>query len=180
MNIRALFSTDQRTRILRDVAYQTQTINVTKTARRLGLSKGLVSKYLKILQEEGVLQQRDGDYTVADTTATKAIRILLNLSALHDGFFTGRPIIRAAGLYGSAAKGTNTEGSDTDLWILTENASQDTLAKLTSDLRKTFGNVTPLYLTPGKLNLLRKTETNFYHSLVFGSITLKGDDLETL
>ena len=180
MNIRALFSTDQRTRILRDVAYQTQTINVTKTARRLGLSKGLVSKYLKILQEEEVLQQRDGDYTVADTTATKAVRILLNLSALSDGFFRDRPLIRAAGLYGSAAKGTNTEGSDTDLWILTEEASQDTLAKLTSDLRKTLGDVTPLYLTPEKLDQLRNNETTFYHSLVFGSITLKGDDLETL
>ena len=180
MNIKALFSTDQRTRILRHVAYQTQTINVTKTAKMLGLSKGLVSKYLKILQEEGVLKQKDGDYTVADTTATKAIRILLNLSTLSDGFFTDHPLIRAAGLYGSAAKGTNTEGSDTDLWILTDEASQATLAKLTSDLRKTLGDVTPLYLTPEKLDLLRRTETTFYHSLVFGSITLKGDDLETL
>jgi predicted nucleotidyltransferase len=180
VNITALFSTDQRTRILRDVAYQTEPLNVTKEAKRLGLSKGLVSKYLKILLEEGVLQQKDGDYTVVDSTATRAIRILLNLRAFHNGFFKDRPFVKGAGLYGSTVKGTNVEGSDTDLWIITDEVSQETLAKLTSDLRKTFGDVTPLYLTIEKLDQLRKTETTFYHSLVFGSLTLIGDDLETL
>ena len=180
MNISALFSTDQRIRILRETVYQTQPLNVTKTAKKTGLSKGLVSKYLKTLHQEGVLQQKNGEYTVEDSITTKAIRILLNLSALHGGFFKDRPYIKAAGLYGSTAKGTNTEGSDTDLWVLTENVTQDTLAKLTSDMRRTFGDVTPLYLTTEKLEHLRKTEATFYHSLVFGSLTLHGDDIETL
>lgn len=180
MNIPALFSTHQRISLLRDTIYQTEPLNVTKEARRLCLSKGLVSKYLKILQQEGILQQKDGDYTVADSIATRAIRILLNLSAYQNGFFRDRPFVKGAGLYGSTVKGTNVEGSDTDIWIITDEVSQDTLAKLTSDLRKTFGDVTPLYLTPEKLDQLRKTETTFYHSLVFGSLTLTGDDIETL
>ena len=180
MNISALFSTDQRVRILRETVYKTEPLNVSKTAKKLGLSKGLVSKYLKILLEEGVLQQKNGDYTVDDSVTTKAIRILLNLSAFHNGFFSDRPYIKGAGLYGSTTKGTNIEGSDVDLWILTEEVSQDTLAKLTSDMRRAFGDIRPLYLTVEKLEQLRRTEATFYHSLVFGSLTLHGDDIETL
>lgn len=179
MNISALFSTDERIMILREVIYQTEPINISKVSRKLSLSKGLMSKYFKILLEEGILNKKNGDYTVDNSVATKAVRILLNLNIFHTDFFSDRPFIISAGLYGSTVKGANIEGSDIDLWILTEETSQDTLAKLSNDLRNTFGEVRPLYLTVEKLEQLRKTEATFYHSLVFGSLTLYGDDIET-
>jgi len=55
---------------------------------------------------------------------------------------------------------------------------QETLASLTGDLKKTFGYVKPLYLTSEKLELLKKTDATFYHSLVFGSVAIHGDDIE--
>jgi predicted nucleotidyltransferase len=178
MNISPLFSTKERLKILSGVIYETGPLNVNKVSKKVGLSKALVSIYFKHLLTEGVLRRENNEYRVQDGTPTKAIRILLNLSSFSTDFFSRRPFIRSAGLYGSSVKGTNTEGSDVDLWIITEDVDQETLASLTGDLKKTFGDVKPLYLTREKLELLKKTDATFYHSLVFGSVTIHGDDIE--
>jgi len=178
MNISLLFSTKERLKILSGVIYETGPLNVSKVSKKVGLSKALVSIYLKHLQDEGVLRRENNEYRVQDGTPTKAIRILLNLNGFHTDFFRGRPFIEGAGLYGSSVKGTNTERSDIDLWIVTGDVDQETLASLTGDLKKRFGDVRPLYLTREKLGLLKKTDATFYHSLVFGSLTVHGDDIE--
>ena len=86
--------------------------------------------------------------------------------------------MKGVGIYGSMAKGTNTKDSDIDLWIMTKPISEENLAKLTRVIMK-FGNIKPLYLTQDKLEILKKNDQLFYHALLFGSITIYGDELET-
>ena len=82
--------------------------------------------------------------------------------------------VQAVGLYGSCAKGENTEDSDIDVWIKISNVSEEKLAALTSKLNKTTRNVRPLFLTDKKIEKAKKEDPLFYHSLVFGSIVLYG------
>ena len=178
MNICALFSTRERVMILNEVIYRSGPIGVNEVAREARLSKGLVSKYLNRLVGEGVLEKRGGKFFVEENVNVRAVRILLNLSRFDTDLFEGHGFVRGAGLYGSHVKGSNTEESDVDLWILTEEADDEDLAKLTRELGEAFGGVRPLYLTKAKLGLLREEDPLFYHSLVFGSITIYGEGLE--
>jgi len=178
VNINQLFSTRERIKILNHVIYKTGHLNVNKVAKNVELSKGLVSKYFKHLTREGILEKKDDSFLVQSSVNTRAVRILLNLNIFDTDLFKKHGFIKGAGIYGSNVKGTNTEDSDIDLWVVTEKISEEALAKLTGELKKNFGDVRPLYLTKDKLELLRKEDPTFYHSLVFGSITIHGDDIE--
>ena len=100
--------------------------------------------------------------------------------SLHsiDAKVFNKPFIKKAGLYGILTKGENTEESDIDVWILTGNAREEQLAKLTNELKKKYRKIKPLYLTNEKLRILKDKDRLFYHSLVFGSIIIRGDKLE--
>lgn len=180
MNITVLFSTRERVKILSEIIYKTGPISVSRAARDAELSKGMVSMYFSLLVNEGVFEKRDGKFYVTGNVHTRAIKILLNLSRFDLNLFEGCEFVRSAGLYGSHAKGTNTEGSDIDLWILTEEANDEDLAKLTSELRERLGDVRPLYLSGEKLELLKREDPVFFHSLIFGSINIHGEGLEEI
>lgn len=105
---------------------------------------------------------------------------MLNLESFDAKIFKKYSFIKSAGLYGSFTKGKNTEESDIDLWILMEKTKEEYLAKLTNDLKKKFKGIKPLYLTEEKLKTLKKEDTIFYYSLIFGSITIYGDEFETI
>ena len=86
--------------------------------------------------------------------------------------------MRAVGLYGSCAKGTNTESSDIDLWIKVEKIDEKKIIELTSKLRKKLKNVKVLILDDKKIEELKKNDPVFYHSLYFGSLMLYGEEGE--
>jgi len=178
MNIPALFSTPERVKILTHVIYRTAPFRVNQIARELDISKGLVSKYLSLLADEGVIDKRDGRYAILDGKNTRAIRTLLNLDRIDIDIFRKYDFVEAAGVYGSHAKGSNTEDSDVDLWIMTENTIEESLAQLTSELKKMNGDVRPLLLNREKLGLIKQENPLFYYSLVFGSIMLHGEGIE--
>lgn len=180
MNIEVLFSTKERLRILNWIIYKTDYFSVSQVARDVKLSKGLVSKYLNSLTEEGILEKKDGKFPVRGNIRTKAVKLLLNLNLFDTDFFQKSEFIRSGGLYGSYMKGTNTETSDIDLWIVIEKVNEETLAKLTSDLKRALGYVRPLYLTKEKIKLLKRDDITFYHSILFGSITVYGEEIEAL
>jgi predicted nucleotidyltransferase len=180
MNIEKLLSTKERIKILSHVIYKSEHISVNKVAKDVKLSKGLVSKYLHTLIKEGVLKRSEGKLVVQDNTRTKAIKIMLNLNIFDTNMLRKHKFVLSAGLYGSFAKGTNTDESDIDLWIFVENAEEGSLAKLTNELQKTFGNVKPLYLTREKIRLLKRDDVVFYHSLIFGSIVVYGEGIEAV
>ena len=179
MNIHRLLSTKERVRILKFILYKTSPLYVNEVAKNLGLSKGLVSKFFGILSRENILKKTNNKFTVQNNLNTSAIKILLNLDDFDTNTFKKFKFVKGTGVYGSFVKGKNTEESDIDLWILIV-AREEDLAKLSNKLKKKYGNIKPLYLTKKKIKILKKEDVVFYHSLVFGSINVYGEEIETI
>ena len=78
-----IFSSFERVKILQSVIFMPGEISVNNTAQQLKLSKGLVSKYLDILEKEGILKRIGGKFIVADSAIDKAIKILFNIKILY-------------------------------------------------------------------------------------------------
>ncbi len=171
-----IFSTKERIRILKEVIFWEGEIGVNEISKRVKLSKGLVSKFLKVLGKKGILKKK-GKKFICDSQLplVKAIKILFTLSAINQNIFKKYKFIKSVGLYGSCAKGENTLNSDVDIWIKTENISQEDEINLLSELRKKIKNVKVLFLTDEKLNKLKKEDSSFYYSLYFGSIIIYGE-----
>jgi predicted nucleotidyltransferase len=180
MNIETLLSTRERIKILRGIIYRKEILGVNSVAKELALSNGLVSIYFGMLARAGVLRRKDGKFLLRDSIATKALKVFLNLDMFDRDLFQKHKFIRSAGIYGSFIKGTNTEDSDIDIWILIAKASDHELAELTGELKNTFGNIKPLYLTENKIKALKKTDPVFYYSILFGSVVLYGDGIEAI
>jgi len=169
-----IFSTKQRIKILGVVVFKTGNISVNNIANQLRLSKGLVSKYFDILAKMGILKKVNGKLRITDSSLVKGVKILLNIKRVDTYIFKRLSFVQVVGLYGSCAKGEDTEDSDIDLWIKVSNASEEKLAALTSKLNKAIKNVKPLFLTDKKIEKAKKEDPLFYNSLAFGSIILYG------
>jgi predicted nucleotidyltransferase len=181
MNICALLSTRERLNILKYVIYKNGALTISGTAGELGLSKGLASKYFHILIKEKILLKSNNKFFVKDNLNTRSLRVLLNLIMLRfEGLFRKYRFVRAAGLYGSFVKGTNTEDSDIDMWVLIEKVGEERIKKLTNELKRMSEKIKPLYLTAGKIGILKKEDPVFHSSLVFGSINVCGEGIETV
>ena len=176
MNIEKLFSTQERIAILQNIIFEEGELGVNEVAKRVGLSKGLVSKYFEILEAEGILERKKIKFSISDRKEAKALKIMLNIQGIDTEIFRRYKFVKAAGLYGSCAKGTNTESSDIDLWIKIEKAGAEKIAKLTSELRKAIKNVRVLVLDGQKIATLKKEDTLFYYSLYFGSVIVYGEE----
>lgn len=177
MSLETLLSTKERIKILNHILYKEE-IRINKIAKELRMSKGLISKYVSILKKEKILKKKN--LTFIESPLLKGIKILLSLSNLKIEIFKKNKKIKAAGIYGSVLKGTNTKDSDIDIWILTENATEKDLAKISEELRKWNAKTKILFLTKEKIKKLQEEETVFYHSLFFGSCTIYGEDIENV
>jgi len=171
-----IFSTRQRVKILKSIIFSTGGVSVNSTARNTGLSKGLVSKYFEILINAGVLQRADGKLTVSDSSITKGIKILLNIESIDIRLFSKFPFVESVGLYGSCAKGENNTDSDIDIWIRIRATSDEDLASLASMIHRNLENSKIVFVTNEKIKKMQQEDELFYHSLVFGSIVLMGDE----
>jgi predicted nucleotidyltransferase len=181
MNICALLSTKERLKILGYVVYKNGQFTISRVAKELKLSKGLISKYFHMLLKEKILSKSNNSFFVNDNIHSETLRILLNLSMLNlTNIFGKYKFVKAAGFYGSFVKGTNTEESDIDLWILIEKVEEEKVARLTKELKRENEKIKPLYLTKEKINVLKKEDPVFYNSLVFGSINIRGEKIETV
>lgn len=60
-------------------------------------------------------------------------------------------------------------------WQIFEEELEEKQAALTSELNKKIKNIKLLVLTDKKIEKLKKEDELFYHSLVFGSITIYRD-----
>ncbi len=158
--------------------YKEEPLSVSSTAKEVKVSKGLVSAYFHILTKENLLKRVGRKFYLQQNRMTKALKILLALNGIETDMFRHYPFVKGVGIYGSVARGTNTKDSDIDMWIRIEKTKEENLAKLTKMLTQ-FGNVRPLYLTKEKKDLLKKEDQLFYHALLFGSITIYGDEFET-
>ena len=171
-----IFSTKERIKILKAVIFSERPISVNVVAAKLKISKGLVSKYLDVLLREGIAKKSKGKYLIVNSPVTKAAKILLNITGIDTGIFRKFNFVEAVGLYGSCAKGENTDESDVDLWIKVKDVGDGKAASLTALMNKKIKNAKPLFLTTKKIEKMKKEDILFYHSLSFGSIVLYGDN----
>ena len=176
-----LLSSEERIRLLR-YALTTSPFTVTEAAREAGVNKGLASRYLAILVDEGYLERDGRDFSWIDNPKTRSLKAFLNVVALEKQFDLPEWAI-GIGFYGSWSAGTNTSESDLDLWLLVEEIGPDTeleVARLERDLRAAIGcEVTVLLLTRDKFASLRDDNLPFYISLMRESKTLAGKSLES-
>ncbi len=170
----AIFSTKQRMKILKHIIFRNDVIGVNNTAAELKLSKGLVSKYFELLAKKGILKKRNNKYVINNSSFTKGTKILLNVNSIDLRPFK-MDFVKSVGLYGSCAKGDNDVDSDIDIWVRIDDEDQEKIAEFTSDILKKNNNCRLLLLTKDKIMKLRDDEVMFYHSLIFGSIILMGD-----
>jgi predicted nucleotidyltransferase len=173
-----LFKTVERAKVLRYVMFR-NSFRVAEVSRATGVTKGLVSRYLRLLEEYGLLQKEGREYSPHDDAHSRAIKLLLNLEMI-DLSTLSLGSAKGLGLYGSWAKGTNHQESDLDVWIKTDSLPPESmLARLQKDLSlQTGAEVNLLVLTPEKLERLKREDKPFYNSLVMGPVTLIGESLE--
>ncbi|MEA1963541.1 MAG: hypothetical protein U9O41_00170 [Candidatus Aerophobetes bacterium] len=100
MSIEKLFSTKERVKVIKEVIYSESEFGVNEIARKLKLSKGLISKYFEILTKEDALKRRRNKFFVLNTSKVKAIKIMLNTLKINSRIFKKYKFVRAAGLYG--------------------------------------------------------------------------------
>jgi predicted nucleotidyltransferase len=173
-----LFKTEERAEVLRCVMFGSS-LSVAEVSRATGVSKGLVSRYLHLLEKHGLLQKDGRKYSPRDSAHSRAVKLLLNLEKI------GLPALspgsaKGLGIYGSWARGTNQQDSDLDVWIRVDSLPpENELARLQRDLSlQTDSEVNLLVLTPDKLERLKTEDRPFYNSLMMNSVTLKGEPLE--
>ncbi len=171
-----IFSTPERLKIIKYVIFKESPLSVNAVADDLNLSKGLVSKYLELLLQEKITSRSKGKYLIADSAITKAIKIFLNISGIDVELFKKFKFVKSVGLYGSCAKGENTENSDIDIWLLVDDVEDGKVASLSSGISKKIKNAQSIFLTEKKLEKIKKDDELFYHSLSFGSIIIYGEE----
>jgi predicted nucleotidyltransferase len=173
-----LFKTEERAKVLRYVMFR-KSLRVAEVSRATGVTKGLVSRYLRLLVAHGLLQKEGREYSPHDGAHSRAIKLLLNLERI-DLAALSLGSARGLGIYGSWARGTNRQESDLDVWIRADSLpSESVLAKLQKDLsQQADSEANLLVLTPEKLERLKREDKPFYNSLVMSSVTLIGESLE--
>jgi predicted nucleotidyltransferase len=173
-----LFKTEERVKVLHYIMFRSA-FTVAEISRVTGVSKGLVSRYLRYLEDHELLLREGRRYSPRDGAQTRAVKLLLNLEMI-DVSAINLGSAGSLGLYGSWAKGTNHHDSDLDVWIKAESLPPEKeLARLQRDLSLQVGSeVNLLVLTPEKLERLKGEDPPFYNSLVMNSVTMKGEPLE--
>jgi predicted nucleotidyltransferase/predicted transcriptional regulator len=177
MNLSKLLSTKKRERILNDILFKESEISVVDISRNLNISKGFVSRYLSLLAEQKIAKKVKNKYTVFNNLNVRILKILFNLKGFSKFNFKRFPFVSGVGLYGSCAKGENTEDSDIDIWIRISTRDEEKLAKLTALMKRTSEKISLLYLTDEKLTVLKKEDPHFYNSLKYGTITIHGENI---
>jgi predicted nucleotidyltransferase len=180
MKLNDILSTEKRCRLINYILDNPEhEPAVEELSRTLKLSKGFVSQYLKLLEENKILKKNKKYRVNLENPLTKGLKILLNLERIEVKKFKKIPSLLGVGLYGSWANGTNKKDSDVDFWVKVKKyPPEEVLARVAAELRKKLGRVQILILQPERIENMRKNDPIFYHSLVFGSIVLLGEGLE--
>lgn len=173
-----LLKTPERLNILHEVLLRDE-IRVTEISRDTDTSKGLVSRFLKDMEEESLLEREGVKYRNKNNSLNRALKVMLNINLLRWEEISPS-WTQSAALYGSWAKGTNTTESDVDIWIKTDKVpTTRELNQIYKNLKeKTSSDVHILILTPEKLEDIQQNDTPFYHSLLRNSLTLEGEPIE--
>ncbi len=157
-----------------------ETVGVEETATLLGRSKGFVSQFFSLLEEEGILKKTGRRYRVLKSPKVRAIKILLNIARITEVLEKHRKDwMVSVGIYGSFAKGENTEDSDLDIWIAVDEYPEEReIARVEREFSEEIGKQTHLLiLTKERIDRLRKEDPVFYCELI-NSFVIWGEGLE--
>lgn len=176
-----LLSTPERVRILEEVLPKS-TVGVEEVARKLDVSKGLVSKTLPPSRKARDRREKGRKFHILDTPKTRELKRFLNfivlserLKGLKEDWMLG------LGVYGSFASGENREDSDIDVWVFARKEELLKSARLKRKISElTDREVDLIVLTPSRLSRLQKEDPIFYYSLVYGSIVIWGERLDRI
>jgi len=178
-NLPALFQSEERITLLRTVL-TTPACTVQQITTKTGLSKGLISPYLALMEREGILERKGRTYMLKFSPMTVAVKRLLNIDRIAAVFI--KPAwASGTGMYGSWAEGTNTEESDVDLWVFCKDLPGGVaVAGLEREISRALSaEVHLLVLTRDKITAMKGSDEPFYRSLVKQSITLEGESPDT-
>lgn len=178
-DLSALFRTTERITLL-CTALTVQACTVQQIAGKTGISKGLVSQYLALLEREGLLARKDDrTYRIIPSARSAAIKRLLNIDRVT-GVFKKPAWALGTGMYGSWAEGTNTEESDLDLWIFVKEPPAGTaVAEAERTVSRALSvEVHILVLSGEKMDRMKKNDDPFYRMFTRQSITLEGESPE--
>ncbi|MDD5143760.1 nucleotidyltransferase domain-containing protein [Methanoregula sp.] len=178
-DLSALFRTGERIALLR-AALTVPACSVQQLATKTGLSKGLVSPYLALLEREGLLLRNNRIYTLKNSAWTATVKRFLNIDRVSGAFHKPAWAL-GTGMYGSWADGTNTDESDLDLWVLCATPPTSILvAEVERTVSRTLSvEVHLLVLTREKMENLKKTDEPFYWSFRKQTIPLEGESPDT-
>jgi len=177
-DLSALFRTKERLILLR-AALTVPACTVQQVAGKTGISKGLVSQYLALLEHEGLLTRQDRLYRIHNSARTVAVKRLLNINQVL-AVFKKPAWALGIGMYGSWAEGTNTETSDLDLWVFTKDPPPGiAVAGVERTVSRALSaEVHILVLNREKMAGMKKSDEPFYRLFSRQSITLEGESPE--
>ncbi len=179
MNIWRLMSSKERVEAL-TLILERETAGVEETAKLLGRSKGFVSQFFSLLEEEGILRKAGRKYAILKSSKVRAIKILLNIARIAEVIEKHRKNwMVSVGVYGSFAKGENTEDSDLDIWIVVNRYPDEReIAKVEREISEETGKQAHLLiLTRERIDRLRREDPVFYCELV-NSFVIWGEGIE--
>ncbi|MBP1911000.1 nucleotidyltransferase domain-containing protein [Thermococcus stetteri] len=176
-----LLSTPERVKILEEVL-QKNAVGVEEVSRKLGVSKGLVSKTLHLLLKHGIAVKKGRKFHIIDSPKTRELKRFLNFIVLSEKLKgLKEDWILALGIYGSFASGENREDSDIDVWVFAKREELIKSARLKKRISELTGRDADLIvLTPSRISRLQKEDPIFYYSLVYGSMVIWGERLDRL
>ncbi len=139
------------------LAYPARHFYGSEISKKIRISIGQTSKILGDLLSAGVVvKERKGKtelYNIAEMTPElrlfKALNTVINIAPLIDRL---KPVSKAVLLYGSCAKGMNTEESDLDILVVSGDKDRvlDAVTKYSPKERYGFAEIKPVTKTPAE------------------------------
>ncbi len=180
MDISKLVSRKERVKLLEHLLYHaSEEIVPNRLAKKVGVSRSQAHKYVNILREAGLVEGK----RLRETPMLQSIRALLNLGRIEEADASGIlkrhfPKMAGWGVFGSWSTGTNSEGSDLDVWVKLDNEPEDLeIARAKKEISERLGvPVDIIAATPKRLEGFKKKSDSFYFSLYNGK-AIWGDGL---
>ena len=143
-------------------------------AKLAKVSIGATSQKLRKLSENGLVSSRKSGrmifyrYNLYDPVA-RQLKILLNVSAVHEMVHELRDHAKRVILFGSCAEGTNVKGSDIDLFVLAEDGKK--AREITSAYgAKLSRKVSPIIVSANEFRQLRSKDRPLYERITKGIV----------
>jgi predicted nucleotidyltransferase len=139
-------------------------------ARETDVSAGAVNQYLRAYAEEGIVLSRKRGrmffyFLNMDNPAVRQFKVFLTVSELNPLIAKIKEASDKIILFGSSSEGTDYEGSDIDLFILT--SEKENVKKELSGFKSTK-KLSPLILNSNELVKLKQDDKPLYERIMRG------------